>query len=349
MIFTVNASKKYDVIVENGILKNVGELCRGVLPGCGKTLVVSDSQVAPLYLKTVITSLKKSGFDVYSTTFEAGEESKNLTTFSLVCETAASLGLCRDDAFIALGGGVVGDLTGFVAACYMRGVRFVQIPTTLLAAIDSSVGGKTAVDLVQGKNLVGAFHQPVGVFFDPSVLKTLPENEWKNGLGEGIKYAILCGGKTFDLLQSGLNKTDLSEFCYLCAKYKAEIVEKDEKDLGLRQLLNLGHTVGHATEKLSSYKIPHGKAVAFGIKTMALASKNAGILSACEYEKITDLLEKYGLLFDLPYTSEQIAEASHGDKKNRSDGLNAVVINGIGDCSIEKTTLEKFGEYIKCR
>ncbi len=349
MKITVNASARYDVTIEKDLLKKIGELCKPILPDCGKILVVSDSVVAPLYLKTVRDSFIGAGFNVYSTDFVAGEESKNLDTFSLVLQTAASLGLCRNDAFVALGGGVVGDLTGFAAACYMRGIKFVQIPTTLLAAVDSSVGGKTAVDIPQGKNLIGAFHQPVAVFFDPNTLKTLPENEWNNGLGEGVKYAILSGGKTFSLLERGLDETTLDEFCSLCVKYKAEIVETDETERGIRQLLNLGHTVGHAAEKLSSYKIPHGKAVAYGVKIMAKASKNAGVLPLSEYEKIINLLKKYDLDFDIPFSTEQLVAAAASDKKNRPDGLNAVVIKGIGNCSIEKMSLDKFGEYIKCR
>ena len=201
-VVDVNVANGYKIVISRGIIGKVGEKCRPILPKTEKILIVSDSNVTPLYLAAVRESFIAAGFYVRTLTFEAGEKSKTLDTFGKILNVAASLGFCRDDAFVALGGGVVGDLTGFAAACYMRGIRYVQIPTSLLAAIDSSVGGKTGADIDAGKNLVGAFHQPSGVFFDPDVLSTLPEKEWKNGLGEGVKYAVLCGGRIAEILET---------------------------------------------------------------------------------------------------------------------------------------------------
>lgn len=346
-VVDVNVANGYKIVISRGIIGKVGEKCRPILPKTEKILIVSDSNVTPLYLAAVRESFITAGFYVRTLTFEAGEKSKTLDTFGKILNVAASLGFCRDDAFVALGGGVVGDLTGFAAACYMRGIRYVQIPTSLLAAIDSSVGGKTGADIDAGKNLVGAFHQPVGVFFDPDVLSTLPEKEWKNGLGEGVKYAVLCGGRIAEILEIGLSDDNLEEFCALCVAYKADIVARDEKESGLRQLLNLGHTVGHAEETLSGYSVPHGESVAAGIAVMSGASRKIGVLPEKDYEKINAILEKYELLREPLFSSEELAKAASHDKKNHSDGINVVTISSIGDCRITKMSLEKFGEYIK--
>lgn len=344
---SVSASENYNVLIGRGILADVGKLCADKLKNTKKILVVSDSNVTPLYTAKVKKSFTEAGFETYTLTFEAGEENKTLETFGNIAESAARLGFCRADAFAALGGGVTGDITGFAAACYMRGIKYVQIPTTLLAAIDSSVGGKTGVDLPEGKNLVGAFHQPSAVVFDPEVLSTLPEKELRNGLGEGIKYAVLKGGKIKEIMQSGLNSENLEEFCALCVKYKSEIVSRDEKENGVRQLLNLGHTLGHAEEKLSGYKISHGEAVACGIYIMAKASKNKGTLSERAFEEIVGMLEKTNLLREPEIGKEALVSAAATDKKNRADGLNVVTVRDTGDCRIEKMSLKELGEYIK--
>lgn len=346
-VIDVKVENGYKIEISRGILQKIGEKCRPLLPKTEKVLIVSDSVVAPLYLATARKSLLNAGFDVKTLTFEAGEKSKTLDTFGKILNVAASLGFCRDDAFVALGGGVVGDITGFAAACYMRGIRYVQVPTSLLAAIDSSIGGKTGADIDAGKNLIGAFCQPAGVFFDPDVLSTLPEKEWKNGLGEGVKYAVLCGEKIAEILKDGLNSDNLEKFCSLCASYKAKIVELDEKESGPRQLLNLGHTVGHAEEKLSSYSVPHGEAVAAGIKVMAKASRKCGELSENDCEEILSMLSSCGLSRDPLYPACDLAKAASSDKKKHNGGINVVTVKAIGDCRITKMTLEEFGEYIK--
>ena len=342
----VNTPNPYLITVGKGLLPHIGKECKALLAKAKKILVVADTNVAPLYLAPVMKSLEEAGFEAYFKEIPAGEEHKNLTTYTSILTEAAARGFCRDDAFVALGGGVTGDITGFAAATYMRGIDFIQLPTTLVAGIDASIGGKTGVDFVGGKNLVGAFHQPRGVFFDVDTLATLPEDEIKNGLGEGIKYAVLCGGRIVEILREGIIAEEKEEFCALCAAYKAEVVEKDEKEGSLRQLLNLGHTAGHAIEKLSSYRVSHGQAVAMGIQMMAEGSVKKGVLSPKEGEEILSLLNKYGLKTRIPFSAKLIAEAAKSDKKMHGSSINAVEIVRIGYCRVKKMSVSEFGEYI---
>lgn len=346
-VLEVKTQKPYLIKIGKGILRDVGKECATLFNGAEKVLVVTDSNVAPLYLEKVKSSIESNGFTVYDYVFSAGEGSKTVHTYIGIVEWAAECGLNRDDVIVALGGGVVGDLAGFAAATYMRGIKYLQVPTTLLAAIDSSIGGKTGFDLAYGKNLVGAFHQPTGVYFDTEVLKTLPEREWKNGLGEGVKYAVLAGGAVRDMLLKGLSDNDVEEFCTLCAMYKADIVARDEKEGGLRQLLNLGHTIAHAEEKLSHYTVAHGESVAAGIKIMSKAAYNAGKLKKVEYDEIIEMLDISGLNREPLYSCDELVKAATADKKVHKDGINVVTIAGIGNCRIEKMSFEQFKEYVK--
>lgn len=337
----------YKIEIGNGLLNSVGKKLHLLKPNASKVLVVSDSNVAPLYSQIVQKSLNDAGYNSFLYSFEAGEENKIFSTYQSIINQAANCGLTRDDLMVALGGGVVGDLTGFCAATYMRGVDVVQIPTTLLAGIDSSIGGKTGINILQGKNLVGAFHQPIAVYFDTDVLKSLPEQEWKNGLGEGVKYAVLQGGRLYDILAGGLGGDTLEEFISLCANIKANIVEKDEKEGGERKLLNLGHTIGHAIEKLSNYSEPHGVSVAKGLFMIAKASHKAGILSKEHFLMIEQLLQKYG--FDLQFKIDKrlLLETVCADKKMNGDGdISFVNIRAIGSCCVEKTDIKSFGDYV---
>lgn len=346
-VLEVKTQKPYLIKIGKGILSDVGKECATLFKGAEKVLVVTDSNVAPLYSAKVKSSIESNGFTVYDYVFSAGEESKTVHTYIGIVEWAAECGLTRDDVIVALGGGVVGDLAGFAAATYMRGIRYLQVPTTLLAAIDSSIGGKTGFDLAYGKNLVGAFHQPTGVYFDTEVLKTLPEKEWKNGLGEGVKYAVLIGGAVRDMLLNGLSDNDVEEFCTLCAMYKADIVARDEKEGNIRQLLNLGHTVAHAEEKLSNYVVPHGESVAVGIKLIASAAYKAGKLNKADYDEIIKMLNVAGLNREPLYSIDELVKAATADKKVHKDGINVVTISGIGNCRIEKMSFEQFKEYVK--
>lgn len=255
----VKASKGYRVLVGRGLLADVGGLMRQA-GRAGSVLVVCDDRVAPLYLQAVQESLCMAGFAADSFVFPHGEESKNLATYARLLSHLAKKGLTKSDTLLALGGGVVGDLTGFAAATYLRGLGFVQAPTTLLAAVDSSVGGKTAVDLPEGKNLVGSFYQPELVVMDMETLKTLPAEEYACGMAEVIKYGVLGDRDLFDQVKEGAGRFDEEAVVARCIQMKADIVREDEFDEGKRQLLNLGHTLGHAVEKASGLTIPHGQA-----------------------------------------------------------------------------------------
>ena len=339
----VHASTPYDVLIGSGLSAKIGEYLLD-LGRSGKVMIVSDTHVAPLYAEGVADELVYRGFEPSIFTFDAGEESKNLKTYTDLLAFLAEEGFTRTDTVLALGGGVVGDLAGFAAATYMRGIHFVNMPTSLLAAIDSSVGGKTAVDLPQGKNLVGAFYQPELVLFDTDFMKSLPYDEIRNGLGEGVKYAVLEGGEIFDILSSGLTSENLEDFIALSVDAKRRIVEADEKEGGLRKLLNLGHTVAHAVETLTEFVVPHGVAVAYGVRVMARLACDRGELAEEEFFKIEELLLENDLALELNPIEELIPFFS-ADKKKAGKTLTLVTIAGIGDCRLTDVDIEDVPHY----
>lgn len=332
---------EYPVITGHGILKDFADLTQICREGT-KAAVVTDDNVAPLWLDRLLSALPD---DTLRYVIPHGEKSKNWTLAGELLEKLAADGFCRDDTLVALGGGVVGDITGFVASVYMRGVPYVQVPTTLLAAIDSSVGGKTAVDLKAGKNLAGRIYPPKAVVCDLDTLATLPRSEWKCGLGEAVKYAVLAGGEIFDIMESGAGAENLERLIDLCVDYKRKIVEADENEGGLRRLLNLGHTVGHAIEAESALGFPHGVCVAMGIKVIARASVSAGYLPKDEYLRISALLQKYGFP-ECPYPLRSVIMHAAHDKKISGGKINAVVIRGIGRCETVPMTLEELREFV---
>ena len=250
---TVKTSATYEVLIGSGLLQKAGEAVKKVISPC-KAAIVTDSTVVHLYEETVRQSLTEAGFSVCTFVFPAGEASKNIHTLSHLLEFLAKEEMTRTDLIVALGGGVTGDLAGFGAAVYLRGIPFVQIPTTFLAAIDSSVGGKTAVDLEAGKNLAGAFYQPKRVLCDTDVLQTLPEVVFADGIAEALKYGVLGDAALFEKIAGGDFRQDLEEIIETCVSMKRDVVEEDEFDTGKRQLLNLGHTFGHAIEQKSHFK-----------------------------------------------------------------------------------------------
>ena len=342
MKITVKTSTgSYPVTTGRGLIDNLPELAPVCKNGT-KAVVVTDDNVAPLYLGKLLTALPE-GTECYA--IPHGESSKNWALAGELLEWLAAKNFCRDDTVIALGGGVVGDLAGFVASVYMRGVPYIQVPTTLLAAIDSSVGGKTAVDLEAGKNLAGRIYPPVAVVIDLDTLDTLPKSEWKCGLGEAVKYAVLEGGEIFDILDEGVRHDNLERLVDLCVDAKRRVVEADENENGMRRLLNLGHTVGHAIETESALGFPHGVCVAMGIRVIARASVKAGMLPAADYKKIIDLMNRYGFP-ECPYSLRSVlAHAAH-DKKIAGGKLNAVVIRGIGKCETMPLTREELEEFV---
>ena len=333
----VSASKEYKVLIGAGLLDRAGEYIYRAAGG-GIAAVVTDDIVSGICLDRLLKTLRGAGYDTTVFTFRSGESSKNAQTYVGLLEHLAKNKVARSDVIVALGGGVVGDLAGFAAATYMRGISFVQIPTTLLAAVDSSVGGKTAIDLEAGKNLAGAFYQPDLVICDQSILGELPPSVYTDGCAEVIKYGMIADGELLDLLDGG--KPDLEEIVTRCVTIKRDIVCKDEFEAGERKLLNFGHTVGHAVEQLSNYYISHGKAVAIG---MAVETYAAVKLRMCDekcYNDLTDLLHKYGLPYRTRYSADELAGAALSDKKRRGNKLTMIMPRRIGKCMMTDVKVE---------
>ncbi len=334
----ITASKPYDVKIGKGILDTVGTELAQIAKG--KVMVITDENVAPLYLGRVYRSLTAAGFTVYTSSVPAGEGSKDLKYYVNLLERIAEKGLTRSDTLVALGGGVVGDLTGFVAASYLRGISFVQIPTTLLAMVDSSVGGKTAVNLKAGKNLAGAFHQPSLVLCDTELLDTLPEEVFRCGCGEVIKTAILFDRELFCHLQSKGINFDREWVITRCIRLKGDIVCADELDRGQRQLLNLGHTVAHAIEALTEYDTPHGYAVAAGCSIFARAF-------AKKPEEIVECFRSFGLPTDSYFSPKVLATGALMDKKRQGDTITIVVPVEVGQCELRRIPVAELEMIIK--
>ena len=331
----VSAAPAYEVSIGPGLLQTCGQRLKPLLGDC-RVAVITDTTVAPLYLETVLQSLEQAGFATCSHVFPAGEGHKTLATLSNILEFLASEHLTRTDCVAALGGGVTGDMAGFAAAVYLRGIRCVQLPTTLLAAVDSSVGGKTAVDLTAGKNLAGAFSQPAAVLCDTDCLKTLPADVFADGAAEAIKTGVLCDESLFALFEDGTLTADPGEVIARCIAYKAGVVERDEKEQGERKLLNLGHTVGHAIEKCSGFTIPHGHAVAAGLAIMARSAETLGWTEEPLVERVAACLAKNGLPTGTDYSAEALAQAALSDKKRAGDTITVVVPRRMGACELKK-------------
>ena len=331
----VHTAPAYEVSIGGGLLHTCGQRLREVLAPC-RVAVITDSTVAPLYLKTVTGSLEGAGFTVCSYIFPAGEGSKNFTTLSAILEFLAKQRLTRTDCIAALGGGVTGDMAGFAAACYLRGIRCVQLPTTLLSAVDSSVGGKTAIDLKAGKNLAGAFLQPAAVLCDTDCLRSLPPEVFADGAAEAIKTGVLDDESLFALFEDGTLTAAPEEVIARCVGYKAGVVERDEKEQGERRLLNLGHTVGHAIEKCSGYAIPHGHAVAAGLAIIARAAERLGWTEEPIASRVAACLAKNGLPTGTDYTADALANAASADKKRTGGDITLVIPRRIGVCQLRK-------------
>lgn len=331
----VKTNPPYTVTIGPGLLRDCGARLRERIPPCHMA-VVTDSIVGPLYLETVTESLSAAGYAVSTFEFPAGEESKNVSTLSDILEFLARERLTRSDCLIALGGGVVGDMAGFAAAVYLRGIRYVQMPTTMLSAVDSSVGGKTAIDLKAGKNLAGAFLQPAAVLCGTDCLETLPPEVFADGAAEAVKTGVLCDESLFALFEDGTLKADPAEVIARCVEYKAGVVERDEKEQGERKLLNLGHTVGHAIEKCSGYAIPHGHAVAAGLAVMARAAERLRWTNGPIAERVGRCLEAQGLPVSTEFSPEALAEAALADKKRAGASITIVVPKEIGTCELLK-------------
>ena len=330
----IKASREYDVLVERGLLDRAGELLREV-SAPGMAAIVSDDTVYALYGERTVKALEKAGYRVHSFTFPAGEGSKNLSTYADVLHFLGEHRFSRSDVVVALGGGVVGDLAGFAAATYQRGMGFAQIPTTLLAAVDSSVGGKTAIDLPEGKNLVGAFHQPRLVLADPKTLSTLPDAYFTDGMGEVIKYGCIADAALFDKLEQGQVIDHLEETICRCVLCKKHFVEEDTNDKGRRMILNFGHTFGHALEKLTGFSsLSHGLAVGIGMVMAGEVGESLGVTEKGTAARIRRVLESYGMPTESAFDFAKVVEATALDKKSFGKTLNLILLKQIGESVI---------------
>ncbi len=343
---TVNVSKTYHIKIGSGLLDSIGAEV-AALGKVTKVCIVSDSNVFPLYGQRVAEHLQESGFTVGSFIFPAGESSKNARTFLNLLNELATMQMTRSDLILALGGGVVGDLAGFAAACYLRGIRFLQVPTTLLAAVDSSVGGKTAIDLDAGKNLAGTFWQPSLVLCDTDTLFTLPEEIFRDGCAEVIKYAILYDPDLFEeLLRSGL-AFDRESVISRCVQWKRDVVTEDEFDTGSRMKLNLGHTIGHGVEAKSNFSVSHGQGVSIGLAIIARAAAKAGFCSNVCCQQILDILERFQLPIQTDYSADELNTYTLSDKKRHGGTIRLIIPREIGYCEIVPTPIGELKSFIE--
>ena len=336
--------RSYPIIIEKGLINRVSEEIRKVYKG-KKIFIITDDNVNKYYGGKITEALKDSEFEVKLLSLKPGEETKNFNTLPIVYNELLNFNLTRSDLIIALGGGVIGDLAGFVASTYLRGVDFVQIPTSLLAQVDSSVGGKVAVDLDRGKNLVGSFYHPKCVLIDPEVLNTLEDRFFIDGMAEVIKYGCIKDKEFFDYLEKMENNQQLINnmevVIHKCCDIKRQVVENDEKDKGERMLLNFGHTLGHAIEQHYNYtKYSHGEGVAIGMYVISKISEEKGLTKKGTSQRIKDILVKYNLPYELDVNIEETLEAINLDKKKLGNDLNIIILKEIGSSEIYKTTAE---------
>ena len=340
---SVNASRSYDILIARGLLPSVGQRVRELLPKAGKAALITDGNVKPLYAQPVLDCLAQAGLEVCAMHIPPGEQSKTGERYLEILGWLSENRLTRTDPVIALGGGVVGDLAGFAAATYLRGVPLVQIPTTLLAMVDSSVGGKTGIDLAAGKNLAGAFYQPALVLCDASALDTLPQSVLADGHAEVIKCGMI---RSADLL-TRLQDYPPEETIARCVTIKRDIVQMDELDQGERMLLNFGHTVGHAVEKLSGYGVSHGHAVAIGMAVETRAALRKGLCPPQCIETLERLLSRCSLPNSTHYTADEIYRAALHDKKRAGDQITIAVPCAPGDCRLETIPASALPDWIE--
>lgn len=339
---TVKTDPQYDIIIDRGIMADSGEMIKSVL-GRRKIALITDSTVDRLYGQKVMDSLKAAGLDAVKIVFPAGEANKNLKTYSYLLEKLAENGITRNDAAAVLGGGVAGDTGGFAAATFLRGIKYVQIPTTFLAAVDSSVGGKTAVDLDAGKNLVGSFWQPSLVICDYSTFNTLDQREIMSGTAEALKCAMINDISIIDDVKAGRTEDVIRK----SVSVKKEVVEADERDTGERQKLNFGHTIGHSIEKLSNFALAHGIAVAKGMAAEARAAERLRFSDCGAAAFIEKTLTDAGYDLSIPYSTEEVMRYVMNDKKMHGSHITVVYPDKIGHCSLHDIPRENIREYVE--
>lgn len=343
---SINASRKYEVLIDKGLLDKAGELI-APLTGSKRACIITDDNVDRLYGERTVASLNSSGISAEKFVFPHGEPSKNHTTLLKIYDFLAEKGFTRSDFIIALGGGVVGDTAGFAAATYMRGIDFVQIPTTVVAQSDSSVGGKTAVDITAGKNLVGAFHQPRLVICDTDTLNTLTPEFFSDGMAEVIKHGMIKSSELFDILSSKDIKENIVDIMKRNVSIKGQVVENDEREKGERMLLNFGHTLAHALEKYYDFSgLTHGCAVSIGMSVFTHIAERRGMCASGVADKLDALLTKCGLPLTDPAPIDELFRLSLGDKKHLSSGMNIVICSDVGKSEVVKMSVGEYENFL---
>ncbi|WRS28471.1 3-dehydroquinate synthase [Oscillospiraceae bacterium MB08-C2-2] len=341
----VETGRAYPVYIGQGILPDCGRLLKESLRS-KRAVIVTDDTVNGLYGKQTEESLRCAGLEVHTFAFPHGEGSKKLDTALEIINFLLEHTMTRTDVVVALGGGVVGDMAGFAASIYLRGIPYIQIPTTFLAAIDSSVGGKTAVNIPQGKNLLGSFYQPRMVICDTDTLDTLTEDCFNDGMAEALKYGCIWDEKLFSLMEFGGARKHLEAIIARCVQIKADVVAEDERDTGLRQILNFGHTLGHAIEKESGFSIAHGKGVAAGMVVITRASEQQGLTPTGTTQRLIEALERYSLPTSTHLSPEELASLAGGDKKRDGDLINLVVLDCMGKCRLHPVEIGKLAAFL---
>jgi len=338
----VHASVNYDILIKKGSLACCGSYAADVFKKGSKAAIVTDDTVASLYLEQVKASMEDAGFVCPVFVFPHGEDSKSAETLFALYDFLIKEEITRSDFIVALGGGVVGDLAGYAAASYLRGIRFMQIPTTFLAAVDSSVGGKTAINIPAGKNLIGAFHQPSLVVCDTETFRTLPKETFADGVAETIKYGMIASPSLFEQMERGNIQENIDDIVEQCVSIKRDIVEKDEHDNGLRMILNYGHTLGHAIEKESNHSITHGQGVAIGMMLMAKIGEKLGLHDHELTARLEQCIASYGLPVDYNGSLPKLAEAILHDKKRAGSIIRLIVVKEIGQAEICPLDVDDF-------
>ena len=343
----VKASTAYEILIDKGIIDNTGEYVRAVKKS-GKAAVITDDNVDKYYGERVMKSLENAGFSPKKYVFPHGEASKNHTTLLGIYDFLAENGYTRSDFIVALGGGVVGDTAGYAAATYMRGIDFIQIPTTVVSQADSSVGGKTAVDIKGGKNLVGSFHQPCLVICDTDTLNTLTPEFFSDGMAEVIKHGMIKSAELFDILSTKDIKENIVDIMRRNVTIKGQVVENDEREKGERMLLNFGHTLAHALEKYYNFTgLTHGCAVAIGMSVFTHIAERRGMCKAGVADRLDELLKKCGLPITDNADMDELFRISLGDKKHLASGMNIVLCSDIGESKVVRMSVDEYKDFLK--
>ena len=340
--FVLSTANPYDILIGENLIRDAGAYIKTCLPLC-HLCVITDSTVNNIYAQVVMTSLMEHGYRTSKVVFPSGEHAKNLNTYSNILEAMADESLNRSDGIVALGGGVVGDMAGFVAATYMRGIPYIQIPTTYMAAIDASIGGKTGINLLSGKNLVGAFWQPSMVLCDTKTFDSLPEEKLRDGIAEAVKCAAVAEDSLIPHIKNG----DYSYVIERCVSIKKSVVEVDERDTGLRQLLNFGHTIGHGIEKISSFSVSHGQAVAKGMVVEARAAYRLGLTDVDISGELSEILTAMGFKLETCGNAEELYRYALMDKKISGETITMVIPEAFGKCRLQKISLSELRKFIE--